>query len=116
MRAKRAGIKIVWCDEAVAHEAAGPDRAGLGYLLRREYQDASSHTLAEMTCYPGILTSSRRAAKGILRITQGILTLPVACLLGLAATARALQNVSLGAGMLGGLLRITFEPYRNPEL
>jgi succinoglycan biosynthesis protein ExoM len=116
MRAGRAGIKIVWCDEAVAHEPVGPSRAGLGYVLRREYQDASTHTLAEATCYPGILTSLRRAFKGILRIAQGVLTLPLACLLGLAATARALQNVSLGVGMLGGLLRITFEPYRNPEL
>jgi hypothetical protein len=34
---------------------------------------------------------------------------------GLPAIARALQRISLGAGILGGLLGIAVEPYRNPE-
>lgn len=115
MRAAQAGFKIVWCDEAIAHESIGPRRAGLGYLLRREYQDASMMVRAEMAGSPGNLTCARRATKAILRIAQGLLTLPLACLVGLPATARALQRISLGAGMIGGLMGITIEPYRNPE-
>jgi len=115
MRAGQAGLKIVWCDEAVTHESIGPGRANLRYLLRREYQDANTSTRAEMICFPGIHTCGLRSIKAILRIIQGMLTLPVACLLGLPATARALRRISLGAGMLGGLVGINIEPYRNPE-
>jgi succinoglycan biosynthesis protein ExoM len=115
MRATQAGLNIVWCDEAVAHESIGPGRAGLGYLLRREYQDASMLARAEMSSSPGSLTCARRATKALLRIAQGVITFPLACLLGLPATARALQRISLGVGMLGGLMGITVEPYRNPE-
>jgi succinoglycan biosynthesis protein ExoM len=115
MRAIQAGFKIVWSDEAVAHESIGPGRAGLGYLLRREYQDASMLARAEISNSPGNLTFARRAAKALLRIAQGVIAFPLACLLGLPAIARALQRISLGVGMLGGLMGITGEPYRNPE-
>ncbi|HEY2647185.1 MAG TPA: glycosyltransferase [Candidatus Acidoferrales bacterium] len=115
MRAAGAGFKIIWCDEAVAHESIGPDRAGLAYLLCREYQDASMLVRAEIAGSPGILKSAWRATKAVLRIVQGMLMLPLACFLGLPAIARALQRISLGAGMLGGLTGITFEPYRNPD-
>jgi succinoglycan biosynthesis protein ExoM len=115
LRAGHAGFKIIWCDEAVAHESVGPGRAGLGYILRREYQDASMVARAELICSPGIGTRLKRAAKATLRILQGILSLPLASLLGMAATTRALQRIFLGAGMLGGLMGITLEPYRNPE-
>lgn len=115
MRATQAGFSIVWCDEAVAHESIGPARAGLGYLLRREYQDASVRARAEMSCSPGNITCARRATKAVLRIAQGVIAFPLACFLGLPAAARALQRISLGAGMLGGLMGITVEAYRNPE-
>jgi succinoglycan biosynthesis protein ExoM len=115
LRATQAGCKVVWCDEAVVRESVGPRRAGLGYLLRREYRDASTLVRAEMSCSPGLRTCLGRTAKAVARIAQGVLTLPWASVRGLPAIARALQRISLGAGILGGLLGIAVEPYRNPE-
>ena len=115
LRADKAGFKIVWCDEAVTHEPLGHSRVCLTYLLRRQYQDANSMARSEMTCNPGFLACARRATKAVVRIAQGILMLPVAFLLGLPETARALLRICLGAGILSGMVGITVEPYRNPE-
>jgi glycosyltransferase involved in cell wall biosynthesis len=115
LRAGQAGFRLVWCDEAVVRESVGPRRAGLGYVLRREYRDASTLVRAEMSCHPGMLTCLGRSAKALARIAQGVLTLPWAAVRGLPATARALQRICLGAGILGGLLGFAVEPYRNPE-
>ena len=115
LRAGQAGFKAVWCDEALVHETIGPSRASLGYLLRRKYWQASALARIEVTRDPGALTYATRAAKAVVRITQGAATLPLASLRGLPATGRALMRICSGAGMLGGLMGITFEPYRNPE-
>jgi succinoglycan biosynthesis protein ExoM len=115
LRAAQAGFKAVWCDEAVVHESVGPDRTGLSYLLRREYRDASSMARIEVSRDPEAITYVTRAAKAMVRITQGAITLPLAPLGGPSPIARALMRICTGVGMLGGLMAITFEPYHNPE-
>ncbi|MGI8959262.1 MAG: glycosyltransferase family 2 protein [Bryobacteraceae bacterium] len=112
-RARNAGCKIVWCDEALAHEHIGTDRGNLRSLLRREYHDASLTARIEMASSPGIITCAHRSLKGAVRTVQGVLALPLALLLGRLQAVRALQRICVGAGMLGGLMHLCYEPYRS---
>lgn len=112
-RARKAGLRLIWCDEAIAYEKVRPERARMRYVLRRQYIDATHTSRIEAIHTPGLQVTSRRACKGLARIIQGSLMLVLALPFGKAHVVRALQKMSLGAGMLGGLLNITIQQYQR---
>jgi succinoglycan biosynthesis protein ExoM len=109
--ARQAGFKAVWCDEAVAREHVGLDRGNLGYLLRREYQDASLTARIEILNDGSPITYARRFSKGVARLLEGCLKLLLGCPRGIPALVQALRRIFLGLGMLGGVLGLTLRPH-----
>jgi hypothetical protein len=51
--------------------------------------------------------------KGVGRIAQGILLIPVSLILGRHALVGALHKICYGAGRLAGVLGVQYEEYRR---
>jgi len=114
LRVHRAGRKMVWADGAVVQELIPSSRANAAWIFRRAYRLGNSLAFCEMDLDPSPSTLALRAAKALVRITRGLLLVPVSPLLGgRHALAKALHDVSRGAGMLAGLAGFTHEEYRK---
>lgn len=112
LRAKRAGFKIIWCDEAIVYEHIGPERGNMRCQLWRAYHDAALWSSIERVHDPAFSTRATRALKGAARALRGAATFPLALFIGKRYVTRALEQLCEGAGMLGGLRNWVFEPYR----
>jgi succinoglycan biosynthesis protein ExoM len=114
LRVRKAGHKIVWSQEAVVHEMVPAKRGTVSWILRREYQTGNGWVFCEAD-----VNSSRRnwavrffkaCGHVVIGSTKALCWL---ILFNRAATVRALQQVSMGTGMLAGLLGHRFLAYRN---
>lgn len=106
-RARRAGARIVWCDEACVHELVPAARASSRWLIRRAYIGGTTFSRGLV-----LLGLSRRggAVRTVVclgRVVQGILLAALSVLRGRAAVVRALQRSATGAGGVVGLLTAT---------
>lgn len=111
-RVHRAGYRMVWADEAVAHEWTPASRANVGWILKRSYSFGNSLSLCERYLSPSPGVRAARLVKGCGRIVQGLMLLLPSLLLGKAALIRALQHVCRGAGALAGLSGVHYEEYK----
>jgi succinoglycan biosynthesis protein ExoM len=114
LRVWQAGHKIVWSQEAAVFEAVPVERGTVGWILRREYQTGNGWIFSEA----GL---DNRLRSRIVRFTKAcghvVVGLAVAIWRSIsfdrAATVRALQQVSLGVGMLVALAGHRFLAYQN---
>jgi succinoglycan biosynthesis protein ExoM len=113
LRIRRAGFKIVWSAEAIAHEKISTDRANPGWLLRRAYRGGNNWVLVESTLDKRVSTRLVRVAKAFGRIILGGLRAPVSLFWGKAAVILALRSICLGAGMLTGLADWEYQEYKS---
>jgi succinoglycan biosynthesis protein ExoM len=115
-RAYEAGYKLVWADDAVAHEWTPASRANARWLLRRAYRLGNGRSLYENQANAGSVARAVRIAKGCGRLGQGLmllpLSIPLSLIVGRQSIMKAMVLVFRGAGMLAGVLRIRFEEYR----
>lgn len=115
-RAYEAGYKLVWADEAVAHEWTPASRANARWLLRRAFRLGNSRSVYENRANAGAVALAVRIAKGCGRVVQGLLLLlpsiPLSLIVGRQSIMKALVLVFRGTGMLAGVARIRFEEYR----
>jgi succinoglycan biosynthesis protein ExoM len=112
LRARLAGRRIVWADEATVSEAIPASRVDARWLVKREYRRGNtlSICLRDLMDSPG--RRARRAAQGVLRLVQGGLLLLAAPVRGRAGAVQALQRVALGAGLLSGLFGVRYDEYQ----
>lgn len=111
MRARLAGHRIVWADDAIVVEDVPSTRVTVRWLLRREYRRGNTLSLCLRDLVPSRLRWARRAVNGTWRIASGLLLLPPSAIGGKAHAVRALRRVSLGAGYLSGLVGMRFDEY-----
>lgn len=113
LRFARAGRVMVWADEAMAYETIPPTRTRRDWVLKRAFRKGSTWSVCERELQPGARVAASRAAKGMVRIAQGMALLPAAVLRGRPATLRALEYVYVGAGNLAGLVGVQYQEYRT---
>jgi succinoglycan biosynthesis protein ExoM len=112
-RVHAAGHRMIWADDAVVRESIPATRARARWLLQRAYRSGNSWSLCEYDLYPTLATRATRIAKGIGRVGQGALSLPLTLVSGRRGLVKALQNVFLGAGAVTGALGVRYEEYRK---
>lgn len=113
-RAHRAGFRISWCEEAVAHELVPVSRTTLTWLLRRGYRAGAGDTISRRLISPGLRTSALSTALGAARIANGL-----ALVAGGALARRpdqrikGVRRIASGAGTLAGLTGRGYAEYRR---
>jgi len=100
-RALRQGASIVWCDEALVHEPVPVERARVGWLLRRAYDQGEMYS----QCLR-LLGQSRprlllRGVQCVMRAGQGAVQVVPSLALGRAAS---LRSARLAFGAMGGFV------------
>ena len=114
LRVRKAGHKILWSQQAVVCEAVSAQRGTVSWILRREYQTGNGWVFCEAAVNPGLRNWMVRSLKACGHIFLG--SAKAMCwlvLLNKAAVVRAVQKVSLGAGMLAALVGHRFLAYKN---
>lgn len=114
MRFVAAGHTIVWSDTAVVHEDVPSSRATVGWLLQRAYRGGNAFALCERMLSNSILVRANRLARGMFRIVRGIARLLLSPVLGQRSGAlHGLRFVANGAGVVMGVIGMTYEEYRQ---
>jgi succinoglycan biosynthesis protein ExoM len=111
-RVHREGARIVWADAAVVHERVPASRATVGWVLRRAYRGGTSFALSERLLHPTRTWMLLRVGTGAGRALQGLMLLLPSLLLGRAGIVRALRTACIGAGLLAGVLGMSYREYR----
>lgn len=96
-RCARAGLRMVWCDEAVVYEPTDASRANPDWLIRRSR--LAGEIIARVERELG-KSMSRRRINGTLRVVAGTLALPFARLAGRQLEVEIFR--ARGQGMLRG--------------
>jgi succinoglycan biosynthesis protein ExoM len=111
LRARLAGHRIVWADEAVVREVVPPSRVEVRWLVKREYRRGNTLSLCLRDLMYTRVRVARRAAQGLLRIVEGALVLASAVMRGRAVAVQGLQLMGFGAGLLSGLAGVRYDEY-----
>jgi succinoglycan biosynthesis protein ExoM len=114
LRVSQAGYKIVWSKEAVVFELVSAQRASVSWILRREYQTGNGWVFCEAGVDPRLRNWISRFCKACGHVVIGSAKAVWWLVFSdKAARIRALQRVSLGAGMLAALVGHRFMAYQN---
>jgi succinoglycan biosynthesis protein ExoM len=113
LRARRAGYKILWSNEAVVWETVPRDRATLNWIVRRGYQSGNSWSLAEMSIETSAKYRALRFFKGSAHVIAGLAGTISGLFLGRIAFVKNLRRAFLGAGMLTGLAGKKYLAYQS---
>jgi succinoglycan biosynthesis protein ExoM len=113
LRARRAGFRIVWSQQAMVREPISPDRANLRWILHRGFQVGNSWVLCEMSFDDRFQVRCARFVKASVRLFTGAATTLASLFLGRTALARSLREAWVGAGMLAGLSGHQFSAYKS---
>lgn len=113
MRVFRAGHRIVWAGEAMVYDWVPRSRANARWVLQRAYRYGNTRSLCELDLEPSAPGRVMPAAKGVGRIVQGLLLIPVSLVRGRHALVRALHKICYGAGRLAGVVGVQYEEYRR---
>jgi succinoglycan biosynthesis protein ExoM len=113
LRVSTAGYKIVWSQQAVVFESVSAQRGTIGWILRREYQTGNGWVFAEATVDNRLRSRMFRFFKAGGHVLIGSASaMWRAILWDKAAAVLYLRKVSLGVGMLAGLIGHKFLAYQ----
>jgi succinoglycan biosynthesis protein ExoM len=113
MRVFRAGYKIVWAPDAVVDDWIPRSRANAGWILQRAYRLGNTRSLCELDLRMASASWAAPTVKGVSRIVQGILLLPISLFSGRRALVGAAHKICYGAGRLAGIFGVRYEEYRR---
>ncbi len=108
-----AGVRMVWCNEAMVWETIPPSRTNLAWILRRAHFNGNTLALAERALGASGKKLFIRLLKGAGRLLQGMLLLLPTMLLGPALAARSLVCIARGVGMITGVCGYKLEEYKK---
>lgn len=105
------GARMVWCDEAVAHETVPPRRLRPFWFIQRGYRVGTTDArIARLTRgrWRGTILVGWRVAT---RLGYGILALPVYVGLGKGPLIYNLSRLAYGVGLLTNSLGLSYDEY-----
>lgn len=110
---RAAGLRIVWSDRAVVHEAIPPSRVDVRWLIRREYRRGQTVSRSLRRRDGRLWRHLRRGVRGVLEMLAGAAEAIVGVVAGKHFRVRGGQRVALGAGMITGLFDLRYDEYRT---
>jgi succinoglycan biosynthesis protein ExoM len=113
MRVFRAGYRIVWARDAQVHDWVPKNRANARWILQRAYRLGNTRSLCELDLESSGARRVVPVIKGVGRIAQGLLLIPISPIRGRHAFVGALHKICYGAGRLAGVLGVQYEEYRR---
>lgn len=113
LRISKQGYSIVWADEAIVYETVPESRLKLRWLMQRAYRAGNTYALCERDLRLPVPTLLFRALKGVARMAIGVILVLPSVAMGRIRLYKALQQISLGAGMVMGLAGSRYEEYRQ---
>jgi succinoglycan biosynthesis protein ExoM len=113
-RVFRAGYRIVWAADATVYDWVPRSRSNARWILQRAYRvgNMASREL-EMGLEPTVSGRLMPVVKGVGRIVQGLLLIPMSLVLGRHVFVWALHWVCYGVGRLTGIIGLRYEEYRT---
>jgi succinoglycan biosynthesis protein ExoM len=105
------GARMVWCDEALVHEAVPEDRMTPTWLIKRAYRGGQMHARLFISPKPP-LARVPWVAQRVTYLTAALLALPLAWLWGKEKGVRVLMKISSNFGHLTSLTGWFYEGYR----
>jgi cellulose synthase/poly-beta-1,6-N-acetylglucosamine synthase-like glycosyltransferase len=108
-----AGYRIVWTDQAVVTEWVPAQRAQAMWLIRRQYRSGNATSLIERALRPFWRALPVQTAKGLAWCAIGLGLFAASAVRGKVVAVRALRSLAYGAGLLTGLLGVSFQEYRR---
>ncbi len=112
-RIHRAGYRIVWADEAIAHEVVPASRLCLSWITRHAYRLGNSWAVREYELNRSASTRLRTVGRAVGRLARGAVLMLLAPVWGRAAVARSLYNIGNAAGLMAGLVGGRYEAYHS---
>ena len=112
-RMRASGTKIVWCDEAVAHEYNTKDRATIAWVVKRGYRVGAVMARSTKMIHPTPSKLLSRLAKDMAHLGIGLLFLVISPIRVTAKVVDALSQCARGVGGMAGLLGHSYEEYQE---
>jgi len=109
LKLKRMGAKISWATKALLTDHVNPCRTNARWILKRRFRVGTTIAMAERLLKPS--WPIIRLFKGIFRILQGCILLPVSLLRGKAGMVRTLGIICFGCGILAGFCGYQYQAY-----
>jgi glycosyltransferase involved in cell wall biosynthesis len=108
----RRGASMIWCDEAVVHEAVPSTRTNLRWVLRRSFRLGNTHTRFDRDLSGTRRTMALRAVKAAGWVVTGLVRVVVAALrLDRRGMVVGAERVVRGAGMAAAFGGFAFNEY-----
>ena len=111
-RARLAGCRIVWADDAIVHEEVAASRATPGWLIRRQFRRGTtlSHCLRDLEDSPK--RRALRIGRAGLHVVEGIGLVATTAFRGRIGLVHGCQRLALAAGEVAGLWNIRYDEYK----
>lgn len=113
MRARLAGARIVWADEAVVDELVPASRVSAGWLVRRAYRRGNTLSLCLRDLRDSWPNRGRRVVRAGVEVLLGSARLVASVLGGRRFAIAGASQVAYGLGLASGLVGIRYEEYRT---
>ena len=116
LRARRAGARIVWADEAIVRETIPPSRASIRWLTQRGFRVGNCGVYVERAALPLLVWAPVRLGRTAAHFAAGLAFLLVAPLAGRRAAFGALRHLSLASGALSALFGFRYFEYGSKRM
>ena len=113
LRARLAGARIIWAEDAVVYEATPASRATVAWLMRRAFREGNCGVFVYRAALPTHKWLPLRAVKTVGHFCYGVLLLASSVFRGRSAAVTGLRRIALAAGMCTGLFGYRFVEYRR---
>ncbi|WP_432511981.1 glycosyltransferase family 2 protein [Kineococcus sp. SYSU DK001] len=110
-----AGLRILWCDEALVTDVVPAARATRDWVLRRALRSGNGWSRTSLELRPGLAARVRLSAAGAVRAGAGAGALLAGALVRRRPwRARGARTLARGLGMVGGAWGWTYVEYARP--
>lgn len=111
-RLHAANNKIVRCNDAVVYEPIPPSRTNVGWIMHSAFRVGNSITLSDLDMFAGQIWLVR-LIKGLGRVAQGAIALPIHLFMGRALMVQDMQRIAFGSGVVTALFGYKYIAYRK---
>jgi glycosyltransferase involved in cell wall biosynthesis len=110
----RRGASMLWCDEAVVHEAVPAGRTTLRWVLRRSFRLGNTHTRFDRDLHGTPRVMALRAVKAVGWMATGVVRVVAGAVrVDRRGVVVGAERVWRGAGMLAAFGGVRFAEYRR---